>query len=105
MRRFGLALLLADFLALTGYAVYQHGLMGVYQLVLANSVTTAAFVDLVIALSLIVVWMWRDARQRGVSAVPYVLVTLALGSAGPLLYLLMREEEAPMRGTRVPARA
>jgi hypothetical protein len=64
--------------------------------------------DLVIALSLVTVWMWGDARRRGRSAIPYVLMTLALGSAGPLLDLLTREEEAepaPARATRVPARA
>lgn len=42
--------------------------------------------------------MVRDARARGVSAVPYVLLTLALGSAGPLVYLIRRlASDAPAR--------
>jgi hypothetical protein len=93
LKRIGLAVVLAAFLALSAYAVYQHGVLGLFQLVLANSATTLAFVDLVIALSMVMVWMWGDARRRGVSPMPYVLVTLALGSAGPLLYLLTRDEE------------
>lgn len=105
LKRIGLSLLLAAFLALTGYAVYQHGIVGVFELMLANSVTTLAFMDLAIALSLVTVWMWGDARRRGRSAIPYVLVTLALGSAGPLLYLLTRGEAEPARATRMPARA
>ena len=56
----------------------------------ANAATIAAMVDLTIALSLVTVWMWRDARARGVVLVPYLLLTATLGSIGPLLYLLLR---------------
>ena len=31
-----------------------------------------------------------DAQQRKISPLPYLLATLALGSAGPLLYLVRR---------------
>jgi hypothetical protein len=87
-KQIGLSVLLADFLALTAYAVYEYGYIGFFELATANLATTVALVDLVIALSLVLVWMVRDARARGVSAVPYVVLTLALGSAGPLAYLI-----------------
>lgn len=90
-KQIGLTVLLFDFLTLTGYAVYQYGYIGFFELVTANVATMAAFVDLLIALTLVVVWMVRDARARGISPVPYVLLTLALGSAGPLAYLIRRE--------------
>ena len=64
---------MADFLALTAYAVYQYGYIGFFELMTANVATIAAFVDLVIALSLIIAWMVRDARARGVSPVPYAV--------------------------------
>jgi hypothetical protein len=35
--------------------------------------------------------MLRDARTSGVPARPYVALTVAAGSFGPLLYLLHRE--------------
>jgi hypothetical protein len=57
-----------------------------------------------IALTMVLVWMWRDARARGVSPLPYVLITLALGSVGPLLYLIRTASSAPARaplGARV----
>ena len=87
-KQIGLSVLLADFLALTAYVVYEYGYIGFFEMVTANLAATLALVDLTIALSLVLAWMVRDARTRGVSAVPYVLLTLALGSAGPLLYLI-----------------
>jgi len=90
-RKIGIGIVLLAFSDLTAYALYQHGVAGIFELVLANSATVTAFADLVIALSLIILWMWRDARERGVSAIPYVLLTLGFGSVGPLLYLLRRD--------------
>ncbi len=87
-----LALVLADFVGLTGYALYVSGYAGFFELLLANWATTTAFVDLLIALSLIAVWMWRDASKRGMSALPYLALTATLGSVGPLIYLIRREE-------------
>lgn len=87
----GLALVLADFSALSAWVVWEHGMLGLYALVFANTATTLLAVDLVIALSLIGVWLHDDARARGVSAVPFLLLTVLAGSVGPLLYLVLRE--------------
>ena len=90
--RIGLSVVLAAFSALSGYAVYLHGLVGLAELATANAVAITLSVDLVIALTLVTVWMWRDARDRGVSPIPYALLTLVAGSVGPLLYLVRRED-------------
>jgi len=89
-KQLGLEAVLIGFSALTAYAVYQHGYIGFFEQLLGNAATITAFVDLTIALSLVIVWMWLDARERGVSAAPYILLTFALGSVGPLLYLIRR---------------
>ncbi len=90
-RTIGLGLVLLGFSGLTAYAVSQYGVIGLFDQVLANSATVTLFADLTIALTMVMVWMWRDASARGRSALPYVLLTLGLGSVGPLLYLLRRD--------------
>lgn len=51
--------------------------------------------DLVIALVLVMGWMWRDAKASGRGIWPWIAITLAFGSFGPLLYLLTRKSSAP----------
>ena len=103
-RLLALDLVLTGFLALTGYAVWQYGYLGFFELAFANAATTLMFVDLAIALVLVAVWMWHDARETGVPGVPYLVVGLFLGAAGPLAYLMHREWRSRRRVT-APAAA
>jgi hypothetical protein len=89
-KQIALAVVLVDFAALTAYVVAQYGIVGLYEALFANWASTLAVVDLTIALTMVVAWMWRDARVRGVNPVPYALLTLGLGSVGPLVYLIRR---------------
>jgi hypothetical protein len=90
-RQIALGIVLVDFAALSSWAVWQHGYLGIFELALSSWATTVVFVDLVIALSLVLLWMFGDARERGLAFFPYALLTLLLGSVGPLLYLIRRE--------------
>lgn len=96
-KQIGLSVVLADFVGLSAYAVYQHGYFGMWALAASNVGTLQVFADVIIALSLIMAWMVRDARERGISPLPYVLLTLALGSIGPLVYLIRRFGNEPAR--------
>lgn len=89
-----LLLVLADFVAVTAWGVSQVGVVGLFTGMLATPASIVGSVDLLIALGLVAVWMVRDARAHGVSPVPYLVLTVALGSVGPLLYLLRRPEPA-----------
>src|SRR5688572_7845476 len=53
-----------------------------------------ATADLLTALLVGIVWMWRDARAKGVAPLPYALVTLGTGSLGLLLYLIRHDGPA-----------
>jgi hypothetical protein len=89
-KQIGLGVVLADFAALTAYAVYQHGYIGFFEACLSSWAAATVFVDLCIALTMVLVWMWGDARRHGVSPIPYTVLTLAFGSVGPLAYLIHR---------------
>lgn len=104
LKQIGLGILLADFVALTAYAVWQHGYLAFFDVHAMNAISVQVFVDLIIALGMVSAWMWNDARRRGISPVPYLVATLFLGSIGPLLYLFRRAGEEPVRdtGVRIP---
>ena len=92
-KQIGLLISFVGFLTLNIYVVFQHGYIGFVEATLANSATVAVLVDLVIALSLVLMWMWQDARRRGVSPLLHTVLTLFFGSIGPLLYLIQRERQ------------
>jgi hypothetical protein len=95
-KQIALAIVLADHVALTAYAIAQYGFVGLFAAALANAATIQVFADLTIALSIVVAWMWQDAREQDISPIPYALLTLGLGSIGPLLYLIRRFGRAPV---------
>ena len=87
-----LGIVLAVFGFETAWAIAQFGYVGFFENLLAAGFPThLAVFDLLIALSLVSVWMWNDARERSATLWPYLLLTVTLGSVGPLLYLIRRE--------------
>jgi len=89
-KQLALSTALIVLLAMDAYSVYLYGYIGFFRVVLANFAGATAFVDLAIALVLVIAWMGDDARERKVSALPFIFLTLVLGSVGPLLYLIRR---------------
>jgi hypothetical protein len=86
-----LGIVLAAFSFETAWAIQHFGFIGVFEELFSSFAGVLAVFDLTIARSLVLAWMWRDARERGAGFWPYVPLTLALGSVGPLLYLIVRE--------------
>jgi len=84
-----LLILTAAFSVLSGYALLEHGYLGLFQYQLLSSAGWQVLADLVIACTLIMIWMVDDARRQGRSVWPYLLLTLTAGSFGPLAYLLI----------------
>ena len=86
-------------LALLGHTVLtvqsfvDHGYAGYFP-PFTDANTTQIFSDLVIALSLVNVWVFYDLRQRGVGmgwGVLHLVGSALLGSYAPMVYLLVRE--------------
>jgi phosphate/sulfate permease len=91
MQRSVLLVTLVLFSALTAAALWQHGYWGILEPHFKSLGGAQVFVDLVIALALVMVWIWHDARATGRKVWPWIVLTLLAGWFGPLLYLLTRK--------------
>jgi hypothetical protein len=63
---------------------------GVFSLPFDSLTNTTAMIDLLIELALVSIWMYFDARKRGTTAIPFIVMAVFLGSLGPLTYLFFR---------------
>ena len=86
---------MADFVALTGYAVFTEGYFAFIEIGIAfasSSIWGAQIIaDFLVAVTVALGWCVMDARKRDLSYWPFVALTLTLGSIGPLAYLIYRE--------------
>ena len=92
-----LVAVIAGFALLTALALMDVGYFGILKPHFLSWGAGQVFADLVIALTLACIWMVNDARERGMSAWPFVAITLVVGSFGPLAYLVMRELRSTAR--------
>jgi hypothetical protein len=88
-----LVAVLIAFGVLSGLALYHHGYWGIIAPHFRTLAAAQVFCDLVIALSLVLVWMVRDLRAAGKSSTPWIAATLLTGSFAPLIYLLVRRSQ------------
>ncbi len=91
MNRVLIVIPLMLFGGLTAVAVWTDGILGIFSSIVSSFGSTQIFVDLVIALVLVSVWMWQDAKATGRNALPWIVATILVGSFSPLLYLLIRK--------------
>jgi hypothetical protein len=97
MQRTPIILILILFTPLSAIALWYHGYWGILAPHFQSFGEAQVLADLVIALSLAMVWMWQDAKASDRNPWPWILATLILGSFGPLGYLLARNsiDKAP----------
>ena len=81
--------ILLPFLALTGYAVWDVGLLGIPEYHLHSSAGWQVFVDLVIACVLLMFFLIKDARSKGINPWPWVIATAFTGTISPLVYFVI----------------
>ena len=97
MRFLVLAVVVVLFGVLSAIALLDVGYVGIIAPHFKSWGAGQVFADLVIMCLLGCFWMLRDARTRGTSAWPFVILTLVAGSFGPLFYLLLREVRSTSR--------
>ena len=93
MKRIFLLITLVLFLVLTALALWNHGYWGIFEPNFKSFGAAQVFADLVISLTLILVWMWRDAEKSGRNPWPWIFLTMAAGVIGPLVYLILYKAE------------
>ncbi len=94
-----LYLAFAALFTLTLSAFFKEGLLGMITPFKASLWTWQYFIDLVIALVLVLYWIVEDCRKRGKQYLPWVVATLFTGSFAPLLYLILRKHSTVSNDT------
>ena len=89
-----LGLVIAAFGVLSTLALMDVGYFGILAPHFRSLGEGQVLADLVILGILACIWMVKDAPARGLTAWPFVVITLILGSFGPLAYLVVRELRA-----------
>ena len=85
-----LVVVLVLFAGFTAAALAVDGIVGIFHAITFNLVSIQIFVDLVLAVGVIDIWVHRDARSRGRNPWPWLAASLATGMFSPLIYLLVR---------------
>ena len=89
-----LGLVIVAFGVLSTLALMDVGYFGILAPHFRSLGEGQVLADLVILGLLACIWMVKDAPAHGLPAWPFVLITLVLGSFGPLAYLVVRELRA-----------
>lgn len=96
LKQLALVAVLVEFTALSAWLFSGYGsLAEVWASLTGSGLAIQLFVDLCIALTIVMVWMVKDARAHGINPAPYVVLTVCTGSIGPILYLIRRVGRAP----------
>ena len=80
----------------------EHGPLGFLTVAAREPWALQMLIDLGIAATIASLYVVRDAKKNGINPLPYVLVTVALGSIGLLAYFVRRNFASDVSGS--PAR-
>ncbi|MEI7474487.1 MAG: DUF2834 domain-containing protein [bacterium] len=91
--KIAIIIVLLLFSVLTFLALRSYGFLGIFKLEFQNFGTMQVFADLIISSILVLFWIKSDSKKNNRLFWPWALLTLAIGSFGPLLYLLFSKSE------------
>ena len=81
---------LVPFTILTAIALWVDGVSGIFGSIVSSWGSAQIYVDLLISLAIIMIWLYRDAKTQGRNPLPWIVATLAVGVFSPLIYLFVR---------------
>ena len=84
---------LIPFSIISFLAVKNVGIIGIFQGIFHDFGSLQIYCDLSIACGLILIWMYKDAKLKKRHFLGWMLLSLTIGSFGPLLYLLFEKKE------------
>ncbi len=90
LKKIGLVLLLLDFTALTAWAAVTGSTGEQLAQLFTNPWGIQIAVDLCIAATFGIQWLWRDAKSRGIEPLPWALAVVPTGSLALLAYAVRR---------------
>lgn len=79
--------------AITIPAVLEFGVLGILKVAFSSTATIQVWFDLFIALMIFMILIWHDVKRNVKVFCIWFIITLIIGSYGPLLYLLLRKKE------------
>ncbi|HBQ11593.1 MAG TPA: hypothetical protein DEF51_10675 [Myxococcales bacterium] len=104
-KQIGIGLLFLDFAAFTGYTIYQEGALGLAEAVTSSWWAGQITLDLCICAFFGCLWVWRDAKKRGLNPLPYVIAVPFTGSLALLVYAIRRQSAPSSAPLGQPAHA
>ena len=85
------AVAIVGFAILTIAGIVNDGVPGgAIDAITFNTMSWQIYIDLVLAIVVLSIWIHRDARRRGINPWPFIVGGVIAGMFGPLLYLLLR---------------
>ena len=104
LKKIGLVLVLLDFTALTAWALFTGSTPEMFAQIWNNPWALQITLDLCIAATFGIAWMWRDAKEHGINPLPWALAVVPTGSLALLAYAVRRSfAPAPARRRAVMA--
>ena len=93
--RWFIVAVLVLFAGFTLVALAMDGLVGIVHAITYNWMSVQIFIDLVLAVVVLDIWIHRDARASGKNPWPWLVASLISGMFSPLIYFLAREGSGP----------
>jgi len=76
----------------TAILSHNYNFLSFFKPIFASGPATQVLTDLTIAITMVLIWIYKDAAATNRKFWPYLVITIFLGSFGPLLYFILRKE-------------